>query len=52
MATLLAKFKNHEWQEVDKTNPDSEYTEQEQKDQLLYEYKMVFGPAYLFKWIN
>ena len=52
MAILMAKFKNQDWQEVDKTNPDSDYTEEEQKAYLEGEYRSVFGPAYLFKWVE
>jgi hypothetical protein len=52
MAILLAKYKNHEWQEIDKTNPNSDYSEQEQKEYMLNEYKLTFGPSYMFKWVN
>lgn len=50
MSRLMAKFKNGEWKEIDHTNPDSDFPEQEQKDYLLSEYKLTLGQGWMFKW--
>ena len=50
MATLMAKFKMKEWETVDETDPNSDLSEQEQKNHMLAEYKEVFGQGWLFKW--
>ena len=52
MATLMGKYKNGEWLKIDKTNPDSDFTaEQEQKDYLISEYKLI-EPEWMFKWVE
>ena len=50
MKILYGKFKNHEWKEIDRTNPDSEHTEEEQMKYLLKEYKEADSLGYLLEW--
>ena len=47
--TLMGKYKNQEWEEIDQTNPDSEHTEQEQQTYLKNEYQLAFGREWMFK---
>ena len=52
MSILMGKFKNQEWEEFDKTNPDSDYAEEEQQTYLLNEYKEISGQGWMFKWVE
>jgi len=50
MAKLYGKYKLQDWIEVEKTNPASQRTEQEQKKDILSEYKEAFGQGWMFEW--
>jgi len=50
--TLMGKLKNGEWQEIEKTNPDSDYTLQEQMKYIEQEWKIALGQGWMFKWSN
>ena len=49
---LMGKHKTEEWQELDKTNPDSDYTEKEQMAYMEKEWRIALGQGWLFKWEN
>jgi hypothetical protein len=50
ISRIFGKYKNQEWQELDHTNPDSDYTLPEQQAHLEGEWKVAMGNAWLFKW--
>jgi len=52
MAILMGKCKLQEWKEIDRTNPDSDFTEQEQKDYMESEYRLIVGREWMFKWVE
>jgi hypothetical protein len=52
MATLMGKYKNEEWKELDHTDEDSDCPIDEQKNYLAGEYKIALGQGWMFKWID
>tara|TARA_Y100000310_G_C20119647_1_gene550870 strand:- start:205 stop:381 length:177 start_codon:yes stop_codon:yes gene_type:complete len=50
MATLMGKYKNEEWKELDHTDEDSDFPIDEQKDYLKNEYQIALGQGWMFKW--
>lgn len=52
ISRLMGKSKNQEWQELDHTNPDSDYTIDEQRSYLQGEWSIAMGQGWMFKWID
>ena len=52
MARFMGKFKDGNWEEIDKTNPDSKLTDKKQMLDTLKEYQDTFGRSWLFKWVD
>lgn len=53
MHRLMGKYKNNkDWVRIDKTNPDSDYTEKEQMEHILGEYSLTLGKDWKLKWVK
>lgn len=52
MARLLGQHKMKDWVELDHTDPNSDYPQEEQKAYLEREYRLSLGQGWAFKWVD